>query len=129
MSDLGESAGVPAATIRMGDYKAIYSDVFSVRVTGVDFTFTFGVHNLLPTEQGRVQVTLEQIAVSMTLPLAKAIAINLRNVVQAMEDEIGPIPTSDQAIMPESFLETVRQNLRANPLITKGIAEFDRSSN
>src|SRR6476620_958583 len=124
MSDGIDSVRVRAGTLRLPDYKIIYSDTFSVRPTVVDVTFIFGVRNAVPTPQGTQIALLEQLSVAMTLPLAKALAINLRKIMQVIEDEIGPIPIGEQSMFDDVVLDSVRQTIRANPLITKNISDF-----
>ena len=112
--------------VRFPDYKMTYADTFTFRVTGVDFTLTFGAQNSIATEQGqRIDATIEQTSVTMTLQLAKALAVNLRKIISVIEQEIGPIPTGAGAIIGEQTVENIKNAMRANPLITKGIAEFD----
>ena len=65
---------------RLPEYKAVYSDAFSVRATPIDLQITFSVTTALPVTNVQagtsVQVAalMEQFTVALPLPIAKAIS-------------------------------------------------------
>src|SRR3954447_19808880 len=102
MSDATNQGSVGLAIIRSPEYRITYSDTFYMRTTGVDFTITFGVQNSVPSGQARpLQAIIEQVAIATTLPLAKTLVINLKKIIQVIEDEIGPIPIGEHGVYTE----------------------------
>jgi hypothetical protein len=107
---------------RLPEYKAVYSDAFSVRATPIDLQITFSVTTALPVTNVQagtsVQVAalMEQFTVALPLPIAKAISQHFSGIIEVLESEIGKIKTTDSSAFTDQQKELIRANIKANPL-------------
>jgi hypothetical protein len=79
-------------TIRAADYKAAYSDLFRTRMGAGDMTLLFARLTHSPSVIATANTVEEQFEVTLGWPQLKMLLITLSDIVDAFEEEIGPIP-------------------------------------
>lgn len=123
MSDYRPSSdGQTNLLARSSSYRLVYADAFSIKASAVDLGVTFGTSILIPVPApgGRMAqgtAVQEEVTVTMTLPVLKAFLLNLSKIIETIEGVNGPIRVPQSLLPTEDRLETVRQNLRNNPLV------------
>jgi hypothetical protein len=104
---------VPVA--RSSRYQEVYANGVRLRVTPIDFTMTLGTSPDIPG--GPLNIIQDEVSVTLTHSFLKVLARNLSAVVQAIEEELGPIKIPERNIPQKERIAAMSQALRDAKLV------------
>jgi Protein of unknown function (DUF3467) len=107
-------------TFRQSDkFRIIYANGFTFKPSTTDFGVTFMTQIVIPhdlPDGGNVITNIQEIAVMMSLPSAKAFSENIAKLIAEIEKQIGTIRTAKGAILTEEQVSGVGAGLKGATL-------------
>lgn len=102
-------------------YRHVYADSFGVKISRDDLLLNFGIQQTVNSEAGRAVITVNHFSASMSVSLAKSLAVNLTNLIRVVESVNGTISVSESSLLSKEYLREVASGLRNIKILEESI--------
>jgi hypothetical protein len=114
-----EDANPPPAgqipVLRSPRYQEFYANGVRLRLTPIDFTIIFGSTPSIPGAPDNI--VQDEVSVTMTHSFMKVLSRHFSLIVQALEQELGPIKIQQRQQPQDETIAEMIQTIRQTPLI------------